>query len=98
MQGVISVTPEQLRQQARVYLDARQMIDDAKNKVNNMNSEIAHQWRGKAFDAYLLQYEQLAGHIVEFENLLESINQQLIKYADTQEARDAEDVHVFGLN
>lgn len=93
----ISVTPEQLRTQARVYTEAREMIEEANNKVRNMNNQIAEQWRGKAFESYLNQYEELNKHVVEFKNLLTSINQQLDKYANEIAARDVQDARSFGL-
>ena len=98
MSNVISVTPEQLRDQSRVYLDARDMVAEAKAKVDSMNNQIAEQWKGQAFQAYLQQFEQLAGHVREFNELLVSINAQLNKYADTIAERDAQDATAFGLN
>ena len=98
MAGIISVTPEQLRSQSRVYLDARDMVADAKARVDAMNNQIAEQWRGEAFRAYLQQFEQLAGHVRQFNELLVSINSQLNKYANTIEDRDRQDATAFGLN
>ncbi|MCL1989536.1 MAG: WXG100 family type VII secretion target [Defluviitaleaceae bacterium] len=98
MAGIISVTPQELRDQSRVYVDARNMVDDAKGRVDAMNRQIEQQWRGEAFRSYLEQYNQLAGHITQFKELLESINAQLIKYANTIEERDRQDAKSFGLN
>jgi len=96
--SIISVTPDQLREQSRVYLDARAMVEEAKGKVDAMNGQIAEQWRGQAFQAYLHQFEQLAGHVRQFNDLLTSINEQLNKYANTIEERDRQDAGAFGLN
>ena len=96
--SIISVTPDQLRDQSRVYLEARDMITDAKTKVDNMNGQISEQWKGQAFQAYLQQFEQLAGHVREFNDLLQSIYDQLNKYATTIEDRDRQDAGAFGLN
>jgi len=98
MANVISVTPEQLKSQAKVYTDAREQIDQANQKVKRMNDEIATQWKGQAFEAYLNQYEQLNKHVVDFKNLLTDINQQLNKYAETIAQRDADDAKSFGLS
>ena len=98
MAGIISVTPDQLRSQSRVYLDARDMVAEAKARVDAMNNQIADQWRGEAFKAYLVQFDQLAVHIREFNNLLESINGQLNTYANTIEERDRQDAAAFGFN
>ena len=97
MMSVISVTPDQLRDQSRVYLEARDMVAEAKAKVDNMNNQIAEQWRGQAFSAYLQQFEQLAGYVREFNELLVNINGQLNNYANTIEERDQQDAAAFGF-
>jgi WXG100 family type VII secretion target len=74
------------------------MVAEAKSKVDNMNNQIAEQWKGQAFQSYLQQFNELAGHVQEFNNLLESINTQLNKYATTIEERDRQDAGAFGLN
>ena len=96
--SVISVTPDQLRDQSRVYLQARDQVQEAKQRVDQMNGQIAEQWKGQAFQAYLQQFEQLSGHVVKFNELLVSINEQLNKYASTIEDRDRQDAGAFGLN
>jgi WXG100 family type VII secretion target len=95
--AVISVTPEELKTQAQVYLRAKEEIDQAVQKVNSMNSTIAEEWKGAAFEAYLVQYEQLYKNVQQFEELLRSINEQLNKYADTVQDRDTQDAQSFGF-
>jgi WXG100 family type VII secretion target len=95
--GQISVTPEQLKQQAQVYTRSKEEIEQAIQKVNQMNSTIAEQWKGQAFQAYLEQYNQLEVSVKKFEELLVSINEQLNKYADTILERDAQDAQSFGF-
>lgn len=95
--AVISVTPEQLKTQAQVYLTAKGEIESAVQRVNSMNSTIAEEWKGAAFEAYLAQYDQLYKSVQQFEDLLESINGQLNKYADTVRERDAQDAQSFGF-
>lgn len=97
MTGSIAVTPEQLKSQARVYSQASSQIQDAIRKVNNMNQQIAQEWKGQAFQAYLEQYNQLEGNVKQMEQLLESINGQLNKYADTVAERDRQDASSFGF-
>lgn len=97
MAGVIAVTPEQLKSQAQVYLQAASQIQEAIRKVNSMNQQISQQWKGQAFQAYLEQYNQLEGNVRQMEELLESINQQLNKYADTVAERDRQDAGSFGF-
>ncbi|MFD1900771.1 WXG100 family type VII secretion target [Enterococcus termitis] len=98
MSGAISVTPEQLKSQAKVYTQSQQQIQDAIRKVNSMNQQIAQEWKGQAFQSYLEQYNQLEGNVKKMEELLISINSQLNKYADTVAQRDQQDASSFGLN
>lgn len=93
----ISVTPEELKQQSQVYVRSKEEIEQAIQKVNQMNNTIANQWKGQAFQAYLEQYDQLYQNVQKFEELLQDINQQLNKYADTVAERDAQDAQSFGF-
>ncbi len=77
--------------------DLKQQIEQAIQRVNSMNSTIAEEWKGQAFQAYLEQYNELYQNVKKFEDLLESINQQLNKYADTVAERDAQDAQSFGF-
>lgn len=93
----ISLTPEQLQSQAAIYLSAKDQIEQAVQTVNHTNGEMASQWKGQAFNAYLEQYNQLYTHVQKFEELLVSINQQLNNYAQTVAERDQQDAQSFGL-
>jgi len=93
----ISVTPEQLQQQSQVYLRAKEEIEREIQTVNAMNNTIHEEWQGSAFESYLEQYNQLYGQVTKFEELLESINTQLNKYANTVAERDAQDAKGFGF-
>jgi len=95
--SVISLTPEQLRDQAKVYTRASEGVAQQRENVNNMNSQIAQQWKGEAFNAYLEQYAQLEVQVKKFENLLIDINNQLNEYATVVADRDAADAKAFGL-
>ena len=95
--AAISVTPEQLKEQAQVYTRSKEQIEQAIQSVNSMNSQIAEEWKGQAFNAYLEQYNQLYTQVQKFEELLASINQQLNNYAETVAERDAQDSASFGL-
>lgn len=96
--AVVSLDPEKLRAQAAVYSAASRDVESAVQNVNRANGEIAEQWRGAAFEAYLRQYDELYAGVQKFEALLESINAQLVSYADEMERRDAEDSRAFGLS
>lgn len=95
MAGQISVTPEELQQQAQVYVTAKEGIESEIQKVNSMNNQIAEEWQGEAFRAYLEQYNALKGQVDKFEELLVSINKQLVQYAQTAADRDREDSKSF---
>ncbi len=93
----ISVTPEELKEQAQVYVRSKEEIELAIQNVNRMNDTIAQEWKGAAFEAYLEQYNQLYVNVQKFEDLLADINQQLTRYADTIAERDAQDAQSFGF-
>ncbi len=97
MAGVISVTPEELESQAKVYTRAAEMIDEALRSVGTMNGQIAEEWKGQAFQAYLSQFERLSGNVRQMEDLLRQINAQLERYAQTTRERDIQDAQAFGL-
>ena len=95
--SAISVTPEQLRASAKVYMNASQDIQQQMQRVQSENNNMASEWKGQAFQAYLQQFEQLKGNVNQMTQLLEQINQQLDNYANTVEQRDSEDRNAFGL-
>ncbi|OQO69773.1 hypothetical protein BH747_09455 [Enterococcus villorum] len=97
MAGSIAVTPEQLKSQARVYQQAASQIEETIRKVNLMNQQIAQEWKGQAFQAYLSQYNQLEGNVKQMTRLFESIHGQLNSYANTVAERDRQDARSFGL-
>ncbi|MFS9219158.1 WXG100 family type VII secretion target [Streptococcus sanguinis] len=93
----ISLSPEQLTSQAAVYSNARDQIEAAIQTVNTANGEMQAHWKGSAFQSYLEQYQQLHGDVVKFQELLSSINQQLVSYANTVSERDTADANSFGF-
>lgn len=93
----ISLSPEELISQAAVYSNARDMIETAIQSVNGANGQMQGHWQGSAFNSYLQQYDQLHVNVVKFQELLTTINQQLISYANTVSERDTSDASAFGL-
>ena len=73
------------------------MLGGWKNGTNTMNQQIAHNWKGQAFQAYLDQYHQLEGSVKQMTQLFESIYEQLNNYANTVSERDRQDARNFGL-
>ena len=92
-----SLSPEELTSQAAVYSNARDQIESAIQAVNSANGEMQAHWKGSAFKSYLDQYQQLHGDVVKFQELLSSINQQLVSYANTVSERDTADANSFGF-
>ena len=95
--ALISVSPEELIAKTKTYTQAKAGIEAEIQKINSMNSELQQFWKGKAFEAYLSQYQQLYIQVKKFEDLLDGINQQITQYAQTIQQRDAEDARSFGL-
>lgn len=95
--STISLSPEELTAQAAVYSNARDQIETAIQTVNAANGEMEAHWKGSAFKSYLDQYNQLHGDVVKFQELLSSINQQLVSYANTVSERDTADANSFGF-
>ncbi|MHC2186613.1 WXG100 family type VII secretion target [Rathayibacter agropyri] len=80
-----------------MYTRSKEESEQAFQKVSQMNSTIAEQWKGQAFQAYLEQYNQLSESVKKFEELLVNINEQVNTYVDTIGERDAQDAQSFGF-
>lgn len=96
--STVAVTPEQLIEEAKVYIRARDGIEQHINEVNKMNQQMAEQWKGQAYQAYLQQYAELEVYVGKFKELLVNINTQVTNYATTMAERDAQDAKGFGFN
>ena len=97
MAGAISLTPEELRSQATAYTTAANNIDAEIQRVESTNQTIASTWQGQAFNGYLEQFTQLKANVKKMEELLVSVNKQLVTYANTVEQRDQTDKQSFGF-
>ncbi|EAO77142.1 conserved hypothetical protein, partial [Streptococcus agalactiae H36B] len=51
---------------------------------------IDENWGGTAFDSFEAQFNELSPKITQFAQLLEDINQQLLKVADVVEQTDSD--------
>ena len=94
----LTVNHGELQQQAKAYGSAANEINGAIGKVKTMNGTIAQAWQGAAFKAYLEQFNQLEGNVKKMEELLQSIEKQVISYAKTKAEQDQQDAGSFGLN
>ena len=93
----ISVSPAELKSQAKVYNDACALLDEARNNIDSMNSQMAEQWQGQAFNAYLDQYAEVCRHFDNYRGLCVDIYNQLLAYANHAEETDAANSTMFGL-
>lgn len=97
MAGAITLTPEELRTQANVYTEAAGNIEAAIQRVASTNEAISSTWQGEAFTGYLEQFTELRKNVTQMEELLASVNTQLVNYANTVEQRDRDDKQSFGV-
>lgn len=97
MAGQIRMTPEQLKQRAKVYYNSGITIEDMMNKLNQVQTQIASEWEGRAFERYDEQFRQLAGEVEKFAQLMFEIDQQLQKTAEAMAQQDEALSQNFGL-
>ncbi|AGM99609.1 WXG100 family type VII secretion target [Streptococcus iniae] len=86
----IKLTPEELRTSAQKYTSGSQQITDVLNQLTQEQAVIDENWDGSAFDSFEAQFNELSPKIQQFAQLLEDINQQLLKVADVVEQTDAD--------
>lgn len=86
----IKLTPEELRTSAQKYTVGSQSITDVLTSLTQEQAVIDENWDGSAFDSFEAQFNELSPKITQFAQLLEDINQQLLKVADVIEQTDAD--------
>ncbi|AJG25248.1 WXG100 family type VII secretion target [Streptococcus iniae] len=86
----IKLTPEELRTSAQKYTSGSQQVTDVLNLLTQEQAVISENWEGSAFDSFEAQFSELTPKIQQFAQLLEDINQQLLKVADIVEQTDAD--------
>lgn len=86
----IKLTPEELRTSAQKYTSGSQAITDVLTSITQEQAVIDENWDGNAFDSFEAQFNELSPKITQFAQLLEDINQQLLKVADVVEQTDAD--------
>ncbi|GAA5350661.1 WXG100 family type VII secretion target [Streptococcus uberis] len=86
----IKLTPEELRTSAQKYTAGSQSITDVLTSLTQEQAVIDENWDGSAFDSFEAQFNELSPKITQFAQLLEDINQQLLKVADVIEQTDAD--------
>lgn len=88
--ATIKLTPEELRTSAQKYTNGSEQVNEVLNSLKTEQDVISSNWEGSAFDSFQEQFTELAPKILEFAELLESINLQLNKVADLIEETDQE--------
>ncbi|HGI4691969.1 TPA: WXG100 family type VII secretion target [Streptococcus agalactiae] len=86
----IKLTPEELRASAQKYAAGSQQVTEVLNSLTQEQAVIDENWDGSAFDSFEAQFNELSPKITEFAQLLEDINQQLLKVADIVEQTDSD--------
>ncbi|HEO0046591.1 TPA: WXG100 family type VII secretion target [Streptococcus agalactiae] len=86
----IKLTPEVLRASAQKYTIGSQSITDVLTALTQVQAVIDENWGGTAFDSFEAQFNELSPKITQFAQLLEDINQQLLKVADVVEQTDSD--------
>lgn len=86
----IKLTPEELRISAKKYTTGSQSITDVLTVLTQKQAVIDENWDGTAFDSFEAQFNELSPKITQFAQLLEDINQQLLKVADVVEQTDSD--------
>ena len=86
----IKLTPEELRSSAQKYTAGSQKVTEVLNLLTQEQAVIDENWDGSTFDSFEAQFNELSPKITEFAQLLEDINQQLLKVADIIEQTDAD--------
>lgn len=84
----IKLTPEELRTSAQRYSQGSTSVDEVLTSLTNEQAIISDNWDGSAFESFEQQFNELSPKIKEFAQLLQDINDQLVKVADIIEQTD----------
>jgi WXG100 family type VII secretion target len=97
MSGQIRMTPEQLKQRAKMYVTGSEKIDEVLRDLTNVQRDLAAEWEGQAFGKFDEQFNQLVPKVQNFSNLLREINTQLENTAEAVRLHDEQLSRNFGL-
>lgn len=88
--AVISVTPEELRQQATTYSQkADEITNDIITSIESMNATIHDEWKGAAFDAFLNLWDStLKPNLNTVAQNLQETHDKIVQQADASEDFD----------
>ena len=98
MAGQIRMSPEELKSKATRYGRSAQQIEQILRELTNLQNELRGEWEGKAFQRFDDQFNQLSPKVQNFAQLMQEINTQLNKTADSVAQHDEQLSQNFGLN
>jgi WXG100 family type VII secretion target len=90
--AIITISPDELRQQAQTYLQTQEHIQELTQNIESMNITIAQEWRGAAFEAFINRWQDtLKPNLNVVASELEMVFQKLVQHANITEERDRQD-------
>lgn len=97
MAGQIRMTPDELKSKAQVYGQGSDQIEDVLNKLKNLQDQLRGEWEGRAFERFDDQFRELEPKVQNFSQLLQEIQVQLQKTAQSVQEQDEALSQNFGL-
>lgn len=97
MSGQIRMSPAELRDRAKTYGTSARDIEQLLQRLSQTQEQLRSEWEGQAFQRFDDQFNQLKPKVTEFANLMDQIEQQLQKTANTVEEQDQTLSQNFGF-
>lgn len=85
---MIKMEFNEIRQNAVIYKEAEQSIDEMLTRLERVQVNLEGAWKGKAMEAFAIQFSELQPRVKEFSQLMGNIEKQLLKIAQTVEDVD----------
>ena len=96
--GQIRVSPEVLQDRARTYGRSSEDVTTILNTLSNLQEVLRGEWEGQAFQGFDRQFQELKPKVQNFAELLQQIQVQLDKTAQSMQQHDQDLSRNFGLN
>lgn len=97
MSGQIQMSPEELKSTARDYGKNCETLQTMLTELRGTQDKLAAQWKGRAFESFEMQYEELRPKVEDFADLMQQIEQQLTKTAEAMAEQDQALSQNFGF-
>lgn len=98
MSGQIRMSPAELKDKAKRYIQSSQQIDQILKDLSTLQEQLHGEWEGLAFNKFNDQFIQLKPKVQDFSHLMLEINEQLTKTADAMAQQDEALSRNFGLS